>query len=162
MRFLRHPVAFFLGLILGGFLDAGHADVTVIGSTLPSVITATSVTSSGPISGTTITGATYATATNCASKVSPAVCGSASAGHVTIFAATTTMVVNTTAITANSQVFLTEDSDASVATRLAVTCNVTLGRSYVVTARTAGTSFTITTSAAPVTDPACLAYNIVN
>lgn len=160
MRFLRHPVAFFLGLILGGFLDAGHADVTVIGSRLPSVITATSVTSSGPISGTTITGATYATATNCASKFNPAVCGSASAGHFAIAAATTSVVVNTTAITANSQVFVTENSD--MGSRIAVTCNTTLGRSYVVTARTAGTSFTITTSAAPVTDPACLAYHIVN
>jgi hypothetical protein len=68
--------------------------------------------------------------------------------------------VSTTAVTANSQIFVQEDS--SLGTKLSVTCNTTTGRDYTVSARTAGTSFTITASAAPVTNPACLSYFIVN
>lgn len=104
--------------------------------------------------------ATYATATNCSDSAGAAACGSAAAGSVVIDAATTSVVVNTTAVTANSQIFIQEDS--SLSTRLSVTCNTTIARAYVVTARTAATSFTITTNAAPVTNPACLSYKIVN
>ena len=91
---------------------------------------------------------------------SPAVCSAAPAGSVTIAAAATTITVNTTAVTANSQIFVFEDS--SLGTRLGVTCNTTTGRTYTVTARTAATSFVITSSAAPTTNPACLSYAIVN
>lgn len=51
---------------------------------------------------------------------------------------------------------------SSLGTKLSVTCNTTLGRNYSVTARTASTSFVITTDAAPVTNPACLSYVIFN
>src|SRR5207302_7263892 len=46
---------------------------------------------------------------NCTSSASPAVCGSAAAGSVVIAAAATTVTVNTTAVTANSQIFLQPD-----------------------------------------------------
>ena len=72
----------------------------------------------------------------------------------------TTVTVNTTRVTANSQIFIQEDS--SLGTRLSVTCNIVTTRDYYVTARTAGTSFVITASAAPATNPACLSYFIVN
>jgi len=77
-----------------------------------------------------------------------------------IAAAATTVTVNTTAVTANSQITVFEDS--GLGTKLSVTCNTTIVRTYAVTARTAATSFTITTSAAPTTNPACLSYSIVN
>src|SRR5215469_9163060 len=103
-------------------------------------------------------GATLNTAGNCSSSTGS--CFGASAGSVAIAAATTTVTVSTNLVTANSQILVTEDS--SLGTKLGVTCNTTLGRSYVVTARTAGTSFVITASAAPTTNPACLSYSIVN
>lgn len=101
-----------------------------------------------------------ATASNCSSSASPAVCSSAGAGSVALAAGGTTLTVNTTSVTANSQIFIQEDS--SLGTRLSVTCNVTTGRTYTVTTRTASTSFVITSSAAPTTNPACLSYIVVN
>ena len=132
-------------------LLSDDADLTFATDTL----TATKI-----IGSTSATSATYLTATNCADSAGAAACGSAAAGSVVIDAAGTSVVVSTTAVTANSQIFIQEDS--SLNTRLSVTCNTVTGRLYTVTARTAATSFTITTSAAPITDPACLSYKIVN
>ena len=101
-----------------------------------------------------------ATSLNCSSSASPAVCASAAAGSVALAAGGTTLTVNTTSVTANSQILITEDS--SLGTKLSVTCNTTTGRAYTVTARTAATSFVITSTAAPVTNPACLSYLAVN
>lgn len=103
---------------------------------------------------------TFLSTTNCSSSAAPAACSAAQAGSVVIAAAGTTVTVNTSSVTANSQIFIQEDS--SLGTRLSVTCNTTTGRDYTVTARTAATSFVITASAAPVTNPACLSYFIVN
>jgi hypothetical protein len=85
---------------------------------------------------------------------------SAAAGFATVAAAATAVTVSNAAVTADSQILVTEDS--SLGTKLGVTCNTTTGRTYSVTARTAGTSFVITSSAAPTTNPACLSYSIVN
>jgi hypothetical protein len=102
----------------------------------------------------------YQSITNCSSSASPAVCTAAPAGSVVIAAAATTVQVNTTAVTANSQILVFEDS--SLGTKLGVTCNTTTGRVYTVSARTAATNFTITASAAPSTNPACLSYLVFN
>lgn len=99
------------------------------------------------------------TAGNCSSSASPAVCGSSSAGSVAVPAGSTSVVVNTTAVTANSQILLQYDS--SLGTKLSVTCN-TIAAVPAVTARTAATSFTLTIPAAPVTNPACYSYFMVN
>jgi hypothetical protein len=107
-----------------------------------------------------VSGATYATATRCANAASPAVCAAAPAGAVVVAASATTVVVDTTAVTANSQIFVQED--ASLGTLLSVTCNATAATAPpTVTARTAATSFTITTTA-PTTNPRCLTYFIIN
>lgn len=106
-----------------------------------------------------VTPATHGTTNNCSSAASPAVCSSASAGSIVVAAAATTVVVNTTAVTANSQIFLMYDS--SLGTKLGVTCNATEPALFGVTARTAATSFTITATA-PITNPACFSYFIVN
>ena len=115
--------------------------------------TATSIVTSSSLSAST-----YATATNCASA--GGTCGSASAGRVAIANPATTVTVSTTAVTANSEIFIQED--ATIGTPLGVTCNSTLGRTYMVTTRTAGTSFVITASATPAANSACLSYRIVN
>lgn len=100
----------------------------------------------------------YSTTTNCVSSASPAVCGSAAAGHFVLAATATTVTVNTTAVTTSSQIFI--QNDDSLGTRLAVTCNTALDQVFV-SARIAGTSFTIT-GTAPVTNPNCYSYFIVN
>ena len=102
----------------------------------------------------------YATKTNCSSAAAPAVCAAAPAGSVVVAAAATTVVVDTTAVTANSQILVQEDS--SLGTRLSVTCNTTPATAPpTVSARTAGTSFTITTTA-PTTNPRCFSYTVLN
>jgi hypothetical protein len=87
-------------------------------------------------------------------------CSAASAGSVTIPAGAITVMVNTTAVTANSQILVTED--ATLGAALGVTCNSTAARTYQITARSAGDSFVITSSAAPAKNPACLNYFLLN
>ena len=96
--------------------------------------------------------------TNCASRTSPAVCGSASAGSVTIAEGSTSVIVNTTAVTANSQILIT--FDYSLGAKLE-SCNKTFNNPYVA-ARMALTSFTITAGSSPVANPACYSYLVVN
>lgn len=101
----------------------------------------------------------YKTLTNCADAAGAAACGSASAGAFVVDAAGTSTVVSTTAVTATSRILVFFDSGLS--TELGITCNTTVPALYGVTARTAATSFTLTSSA-PVTNPACFSYVIVN
>ena len=105
------------------------------------------------------------TATNCSSSASPAICGSAAAGSVTLptNAVSSSIVVNTTAVTANSQILITTDD--TLGTKLSVTCNstvATLVGGLTISARTAGTSFTISNNVAIVTNPLCVSYAIIN
>ena len=104
----------------------------------------------------------FASGTACADSAGDAACGAAPVGHVVVDAADTTTIVSTTAVTANSQIFL--QTDASLGTKLSVTCNTQANSVFNprVTARTAGTSFTITVDAGPTTNPLCLSYLIVN
>ncbi len=95
----------------------------------------------------------------CISAASPAVCGANSTGFVVVAASATTVVVDSTSVTANSTIQLTFDS--SLGTALSVTCNTTPVQGTV-SARTAGTSFTITVPSAPTTNPACFSYQIIN
>ena len=103
------------------------------------------------------------TTTNCSSSASPAVCAAAPAGSFVIAASTTSVVVDTTAVTANSQILVTEDS--SLGTKLSATCNTgdtIAADAPKVTARTAGTSFTVTVTGTISTNPACYSYLIIN
>lgn len=111
-----------------------------------------------PASSTSFTANTYLSGTNCSSSASPAVCGSAAAGSFVLAAAATTVTVNTTAVTANSQIIVVNDD--SLGTKLSVTCNTALDQVFV-SGRVAATSFTIT-GTAPVTNPNCYSYLIVN
>jgi hypothetical protein len=115
--------------------------------------------------GVPITATAYQTFTKCASSVSPAVCGSAAAGSVAVpTGATPTLQINTTAITATSQVFLNVTEAPTVGTTLGVTCNTTLSTlvNPVETLRVAGASFTIQMNSTLAVNPACVHYLIVN
>jgi hypothetical protein len=101
----------------------------------------------------------YDTLTICSSAASPAVCGSSTAGSVAVAGSASTVQVNTTSVTANSQILLTFDS--SLSTRLAVTCGTTIVQPTV-SARTAGSNFTITLSAVAGASPDCISYTIIN
>lgn len=101
------------------------------------------------------------TAANCSSSASPAVCGSASAGSFAIAASATSVVVDTTAVTANSQIFVQQDD--TLGTKLSVTCNTgILAGPPAVTARSAATSFTVSVTAGLTVNPVCFSYSIVN
>jgi hypothetical protein len=103
------------------------------------------------------------TPTNCSSSASPAVCGSAAAGSFVIAAGSTSVTVNTTALSNLSQILITPDE--SLGTKLGVTCNTTMAAAlagFGVTARVAGTGFTITTLGTIAGNPACYSYLIVN
>ena len=127
-------------------------------------INATSITIGRSAITTTIPGTISfgkaVTVTNCNSTASPATCGSAPSGSVAMAAGGTTLLVNTAAVTGDSQILITEDS--SLGTRLGITCNATTGRVYSIGARVVGSSFTIKSSAKPVTNRACLSYWIIN
>jgi hypothetical protein len=121
-----------------------------------------SLSAGGTLNILTANAVNYHTVTNCSSAASPAVCGAAAAGSVAVAAGTNpTLVVDTTAVTANSQILLTEDE--SLGTKLSVTCQTAvLPTSTVITARTAAASFTIQANGTFTTNPVCYSYMIVN
>jgi hypothetical protein len=105
------------------------------------------------------------TSTNCSSSASPAVCAAAPAGSVAIPTGTVSVAlqVNTTAVTANSQIFVFPDD--TLGTKLSVTCNSTLSTlvgGMAITARSAGASFTITYNGTIATNPLCANFVVVN
>ena len=149
------------GLFNGGagiWGGSGPSPAVVInhGSTFSPALPTTNLVSAGNGG---MTSSKYATATNCNSSASPAVCGSAAAGSVTIAASSSSVVVDTSAVTASSQITVTFDS--SLGTKLRVACNTTAQQPYV-SARTAGTSFTISVGSDFLTHPGCFSYSIVN
>lgn len=99
---------------------------------------------------TFLSGATYKTAANCIKSgtvANPSVvsCSSASAGiiYCNALASTHTCIVDTTAVTANSEIFITPNAaDGAV---LSKTCSTTLtfGTAPILAAKAAATSFTI-------------------
>jgi hypothetical protein len=108
--------------------------------------------------------ATLGTAGNCASSGSPAVCGSAVAGSVAIpVGSSVSLVVDTTAVTAASQILLIPDD--TLGSRLGITCNstlATLAGGLAITGRTAGTSFTITYNGTIAASPLCASFVVIN
>jgi len=111
----------------------------------------------------------YASGTNCAAagtaaNPSVASCAAAPAGSFSCAtnASGGTCVVNTTAVTSNSEIFITQRSDTTTGTRLSVTCNTTLTTVIPeITAVTAATSFTINLGTIT-TNPECFSYYIIN
>jgi hypothetical protein len=102
----------------------------------------------------------YGTLSNCSSVASPARCDSAPAGSFVLRVGSMTARVNTRAVTANSQILIIEDS--SLGAKLGVSCNKTAGRTYMITDRAPGLSFTVSSSSAPTDNPACLSFQVLN
>jgi hypothetical protein len=100
----------------------------------------------------------YSTATSCVSFWGQ--CGSAPAGSVGLSSGAGSTLISTTAVTAQSQIFVQEDS--SLSSLLGVTCDTKLGRTFMVTNRTPGVSFEIATSLPSVGASVCLSYHIIN
>lgn len=108
-----------------------------------------------------VQGALFETSSNCkVNSTSPATCGAAAAGTVVVPTTTTTYTVDTTAITANSEILLQYTTDAT-GLPSSPTCVVpsTLGDVFP-SARTAGTSFTFTLPST--TGTVCVHYFLVN
>lgn len=103
---------------------------------------------------------TMQTTANCTSAASPATCTASSAGSVVMAATTSTIVVNTSVVTASSQIFAIQDN--GLGTKLSVTCNTSAAMNPYVSARSAGTSFTVKVDIAPTVNPLCLSFFIVN
>jgi len=99
----------------------------------------------------------------CTSSASPAVCAATIVGSVAIASGGTTLVVNTTAVGANSEIMVTEDQ--GLGAKLGVTCNtqslLIVGPPRV-TARSAGTSFTIGVDVALTANPMCVNFQVIN
>ncbi len=143
--------------------DSGISTVAIANSVLgnPTGSSASAVYTSAP-SLSSVTAGSYGTATNCASSASPAACSSAASGAVVIPTGTNpvTLIVDTTAVTANSIILIGEDS--GLAGRFTgVTCNTSLLAPFVAS-RVAGTSFTVKVTNNITTNPVCMSYLIVN
>jgi hypothetical protein len=112
------------------------------------------------VAGHPVVVSTYGTLANCSSATSPARCDSAPAGSFVLGVGSTAARVNTTAVTADSQILIIEDS--SLGTKLGVSCNKTTGRTYMITDRSPGLSFTVSSSFPPTDHPACLSFQLLN
>ena len=112
----------------------------------------------GSISGvTTMKAAQYLTTSVCSSTASPAICGSASAGKVQVAAGATTLVINSTSMTASTGCWFSYDGSGSTAP----TNMASLLHPYI-SARTAGTSITMALPVAPTANPVNVQFGCVN
>lgn len=157
--------------------DLANSAITIAGTSVSLGGSTTSLPSPGVIGGTTpaagsfttLTGSTFNSTTKCAavgSAASPSVasCSAAPTGSFSCAtnASGATCVVDTSAVTANSAIFVQPDS--SLGTLLSVTCNTTADTALTaprVSARSAGTSFTLTLGTFS-SNPLCFSYFLVN
>ena len=135
-------------------------EVLEFANTMSSVDSSCAVGSICNMSGHPVVVSSYGTLSNCTSAASPAKCGSAPAGSFVLSTGSTTVKVNTTAVTAASQIVITED--ASLGARLGVACNKAIGRTYMITERAPGLGFSVASSVAPTDHPACLSFELLN
>jgi hypothetical protein len=148
----------------GGFFECDTFDAT---GNLTTLITGPGTAnlraSSGLVSTTDpVQALKFLTSTNCANGASPAVCASAASGAVAVPTGTNpTLVIDTSAVTASSRIFVDIDESLTIS---GTTCNTTLATLAhpVVTARSAGVSFTIQIPATLTANPACVSYVIFN
>jgi len=97
----------------------------------------------------------------CISSIAAPACQSASYGLVTIASGgATTVVVNTSAVTAKSTIMLTQDTSTTMGTTLGVTCNTNNVAAWI-SARTVGSSFTITSASSFTTNPGCYQFEMI-
>lgn len=149
-------------------VDQGNAPADTGISRSAAGVVAVGTGAQGSVAGTIKPGK-YATGTTCAAtgtaaNPSVAACGSSAAGMFSCAtnASTGTCQVNTTAVTANSSISITQN--AADGTPLSVTCNtgnVLSATAPVLASKSAGASFTINLGTVTA-NPACFEYIIVN
>jgi hypothetical protein len=105
-----------------------------------------------------VTAPAYWTSSDCASAAG--ICGTASAGKITIAPGATSVTVSTTLVTANSEIHI--DENFSYGSVLAVSCNTNLARHYAIAAQWPGVGFSVITDVPPNELPACLSFSIEN
>ena len=155
----------FTGIVTGVSSGNNATFTNFLGGSLPTKIGSDSIYSKPAVH------PQYLTQTNCAAvgtAASPSVasCGSAAAGQFSCATNATgaTCTVNTTAVTANSEIFVFDSDTTVTGTRLGVTCNTSTAidpASRLLASSVAGTSFTINLGTIT-TNPACFSYNIIN
>jgi hypothetical protein len=139
---------------------ASDNDVLEFASSSSSVDSACPVGAVCNVRGHPLVSSSFGTLERCASKTSPASCGSATAGSFVIPINVTSTTVQTTAVTPESQIFLIEDS--SLGAKLGVTCSAKAGLTFRISGRTEASSFSVTASGASNDRPVCLSYHIIN
>jgi len=112
------------------------------------------------IAGHPFVAAAFGTLANCVSSSQPALCKSAATGSFIIPVNSVSATVLTSAVTANSQIFITEDS--SLEKRLGMPCDAKGGMSFRIAERKPGQSFSVTTSQPSAQRAICLSYGIFN
>jgi hypothetical protein len=116
--------------------------------------------STGEVSAQKINSAQILTYTNCAISSAPAPCAASPAGTVQIAAAASTLTVDTTIVTVNSEIFYSYTT-AAAGCSVAPTNMASLLHPYT-SSITPSASFTVTLPVAPVGNPACVQYHIIN
>jgi hypothetical protein len=101
--------------------------------------------------------AAYGTLTICSSTASPAICGSATAGRVQIAASATSLVINSSAFTANTGCWFTYDISGITAPT-----NMTSLLPPYISAKMAGNSITINVPVAPLSNPVNVQFGCEN
>jgi hypothetical protein len=126
----------------------------------------TSAAGSGPVGirgplmwATQLKTGSESTMSQCFSSASPAICGSNIDGFVAIPAGSSSVVVETTAVTAKSEISLTFDTTQGK--NLGVTCNSVPQQPYI-SARATGRSFTISVPSSFSRNPGCIGFHLRN
>lgn len=153
---------------LAGRNAAGNAQQKLIGEDASNIVQiakdgqTVNVGGGTSVSTTSLTSPNFGTTANCSDPSSPSVCGASAAGSANITAGNSAVQVQTSKVTANSQIILTYDQ--SLGSKLGVTCNTgaASGGLYI-TARGAG-AFNVGTAnnLAAVTNPICFSWFLIN
>ena len=140
----------------------GGAEQLIIAMNLVAVSSGTTfVTEGGLEAEDGITSTAYASITNCAvNSASPAACGAAPAGAFVVPTTTSTYTVDTSAVSADSRIFLQPISFAADLPGSPTCVKPLVTTPFTVSAVSAGTSFTISLTAT--TGQTCFEYWIVN
>jgi hypothetical protein len=154
-------------MVVGSGASLGASGTGTINAT---ALNGATFASPGPIGFTTpntslftsVTSGTLNMSSQCVSIASPAACASASQGFFIIAAGSTSVTVNTTHTTGVGTIAVYPDT--SIGSALGVTCNTTLASivNPVITARTAGTSFTVSIPGTLAVNPGCYSYTLIN
>lgn len=137
-----------------------------IGGTTPAAGTFTTLTGTTSVTTAKVNVSGACAAVGSGANPSIAACGASTAGLFSCATAATggTCQVNTTAVTANSLIFVQEMDTATVGTTLGVTCNTSttvIPTHLFLASSVAGASFTINLGTIT-TNPACFGFFLVN